>query len=60
MYTGAGITADGFGDGYSGLKVGDPADLVLLNADPTRVEEEGLKGIRAVMTIIGGQVAWEC
>ena len=59
MYTGGGATAANFGGRYPGIRAGDPADLVLLDADPTRVDEAGLKNIRAVMTIIGGRVAWE-
>ena len=34
------------------------ADLVLVDADPTKVELSGLKDIRAVMTMVGGQVVW--
>ena len=55
MYTGAG----GSGGGYQGIRVGDPADMVLLDADPGRVDPEELKDIRAVMTVIGGEIAWE-
>ncbi|PKB80188.1 MAG: hypothetical protein BZY88_09420 [SAR202 cluster bacterium Io17-Chloro-G9] len=59
MYTSAGGSAAKFGGIHSGIKAGYPADLVLLEADPTRVDEDSLKNIRAVMTIIGGKVAWE-
>ena len=42
-----------------GITPGGAADLALLDADPTDIDPEGLKDIRATMTIIGGQVAWE-
>ncbi len=42
-----------------GIRKGSTADLLLLNADPLEVGQEGLKDIRAVMTIIGGRIAWE-
>ena len=56
-YTGAG--APGYEGRGPGITTGDPADLVLLDADPTRVDPEDLKNIRAVMTILAGNVAWE-
>ena len=59
MYTGSGAAAAALGGRHPGIRAGDPADLVLLDADPARVDETGLKNIRAVMTIIGGRVAWE-
>ncbi|MDY6834695.1 MAG: amidohydrolase [Chloroflexota bacterium] len=35
------------------------ADLVVLDGDPTRVEPGGLKDLKVVRTIIGGEVVWE-
>ena len=43
----------------SAIRRGGPADLVLLDRDPAHVDAEELTGIRAVMTIIGGIVAWK-
>ncbi|MFH1647394.1 MAG: amidohydrolase family protein, partial [Chloroflexota bacterium] len=41
------------------LTPGKLADIAVLSADPTRVDPERLKDIRVLMTIIGGEVAWE-
>ena len=41
------------------IKPGKLADLVLVDADPTGVEPQAWLGIRAVLTLIGGRVAWE-
>jgi predicted amidohydrolase YtcJ len=41
------------------IEVGKLADLVLLDRDPTRVEADELRHVKATMTIIGGQVAWQ-
>jgi predicted amidohydrolase YtcJ len=38
---------------------GKLADLVLLTADPTKVEVERIPDIKVEMTVIGGKVAWE-
>ena len=58
MHTG--WTLDGSPAGRTnGIRKGSSADLVLLNTDPLEVGQEGLKDIRAVMTIIGGRIAWE-
>ena len=38
---------------------GKLADLVLLTADPTKVEVERIPDIKVEMTAIGGKVAWE-
>ena len=59
MYTIAGARADGTQDVKGTIKPGKLADLVLLDRDPTTVEQEGLKDVRPVMTIVGGKVAWE-
>ncbi len=59
MYTIAGARADGTQDVKGTIKPGKLADLVLLDQDPIAMEEEGLKDVRPVMTIVGGRVAWE-
>ncbi len=59
MHTIAGARADGAQDLKGTIKPGKLADLVLLDQDPTAVEHEGLKDVRPVMTMVGGEVAWE-
>ena len=44
---------------HMGITPGNAADLALLDADPSEIGVEEIKDIRATMTIIGGQVAWE-
>ena len=44
---------------HMGITPGSAADLALLDADPSEIGVEEIKDIRATMTIIGGQVAWE-
>ena len=41
------------------IKPGKLADLVLVDADPTGVDPQTWLGIRAVLTLVGGRVAWE-
>lgn len=41
------------------IKEGYLADFVLLDQDPTTVEPEALKDIRPLMTVVGGEVAWQ-
>ena len=41
------------------ISVGKLADLVVLSADPTKVNDEELKNIKVEKTIIGGKVFWE-
>ncbi|MCI0880108.1 MAG: amidohydrolase family protein, partial [Chloroflexi bacterium] len=53
-----GAHADGSGDRKGTISRGKLADLVLVDADPTEVEPDKLKDIRAVMTVIGGNVVW--
>jgi len=38
---------------------GKLADIVVLSDNPERVPEEGIKDIKAVMTMVGGRVVWE-
>lgn len=59
MHTLAGAYAS-FREGELGsIRPGKLADLVLLSEDPLAVEPEGLREIRAVMTVVGGRVVWE-
>jgi hypothetical protein len=39
--------------------VGKLADMVVLNADPTKVSSEELREIRVEKTIISGEVVWQ-
>ena len=41
------------------IRPGKLADLVLVDADPTESDPQTLLGIRAVLTLVGGRVAWE-
>ncbi len=41
------------------IKEGYLADFVLLDQDPASVEPEALKDIRPLMTVVGGEVAWQ-
>jgi predicted amidohydrolase YtcJ len=41
------------------IAVGKLADLALLDSDPTAVDPEGIKEIRVMMTMVGGNVVWE-
>ena len=41
------------------IEVGKLADMVLLDEDPTRVDPERLRHIKANITIIGGKVVWQ-
>jgi predicted amidohydrolase YtcJ len=58
MYTTGGAWADGSQARKGSISAGKLADLVLVDADPTRVAPSGLKSIKAVLTIIGGKVVW--
>jgi hypothetical protein len=58
MYTTGGAWADGSQARKGSIRAGKLADLVLVDADPTRVAPSGLKSIKAVLTIIGGKVVW--
>ena len=41
------------------ISPGKLADLVLVDADPLTVDPDGLKDIKAKMTMVGGKVVWE-
>ena len=59
MYTLAGAHAEGTGSLKGSIRCGKLADLVLLDADPTRIGATGLKDIEAVLTLVGGQILWD-
>ena len=58
MYTLGGAVADGAGARKGSIRPGNLADLVLLDADPTTVAPDQIKGIKAVLTVVDGKVVW--
>ena len=59
MYTLAAAEAGGAATQEGSITPGKRADLVLVNADPVATVPELLKGIRPVLTVVGGKVVWE-
>ena len=59
MYTFAAANAEGMEDEKGSIIPGKLADMVLVDADPLSMDAERLPGIRSVLTIIDGMVAWE-
>ncbi len=59
MYASSGANSEGFGQRKGTIQPGMLADMVLLDTDPFSAEPEQLKEIRAVLTVVGGQVVWE-
>src|SRR5687767_15933442 len=45
-------------DKKGSIEVGKLADLAVLSADYFKVPEEGIKGIQAVLTVLGGKVGF--
>ena len=41
------------------IEAGKLADLVLLNDDPTTIEADAIRDIRAELTLIGGRIVWQ-
>lgn len=41
------------------ITAGKLADMVVLNADPTRLTADEFRNLQVDMTIIGGEVVWE-
>jgi len=41
------------------VRVGEPGDLVLLDADPLAATPASLRGLAASVTVVGGRVDWE-
>ncbi len=59
MHTLAGAYASFAENDTGSIAVGKLADLVLLDKDPTSVEEDAIKDIRVLKTIVGGETVWE-
>jgi hypothetical protein len=59
MYTLGGALAEGSQARKGSIAPGKLADLVLVDSDPREVAPLMLKDIRAMLTIIGGQVVWD-
>ena len=59
MYTSGGAYAAFQEEEKGSIEAGKLADLVLLDEDPTGVEAEGIRNIKAGLTVIGGRVVWE-
>ena len=59
FYTLGGAWAEGTHDRKGSIRPGKLADLVVLDADPTMVAPSKFKDIRAVLTVVGGRVAWD-
>jgi predicted amidohydrolase YtcJ len=59
MYTAGGAYAEGTESRKGTICRGKLADLTLLDGDPATTTPSQLKEIRAVLTIVGGQVVWD-
>ncbi|MCH8063710.1 MAG: amidohydrolase [Chloroflexi bacterium] len=59
LYTSTAARAIGRESSGGRIAVGEAADLVLLDEDPTAVSDHELLNLRVVMTLIGGLVVWE-
>jgi len=59
MYTKSSAELEGTAQDKGSISPGKLADLVLVDTDPLTVEAEGLKGIKAKMTMLRGKVIWE-
>jgi len=59
MYTLSGAELEGSAQEKGSISPGKLADFVLVDTDPLTVDLEGLKEIKAKMTIVGGKVVWE-
>ena len=58
-YTLGAAYAEGTEDLKGSIRPGKLADLVVLDSDPTAIQPEQLQSIKAVMTVVGGRIAWE-
>jgi predicted amidohydrolase YtcJ len=59
MYTRAGARSEGTGRRKGAIAAGYFADMTLMDGDPTRLELDRIKAIKAVMTIVDGKVGWD-
>ena len=58
-YSSGGAWVEGNEARKGSIRPGKLADLVLVGADPTRVDPQAMLGVKAVLTLVGGRVAWE-
>ncbi len=59
MHTLAGAYASFAENDAGSIAAGKLADLVLLDKDPTEIDAEGIKDVRVLKTIVGGEPVWE-
>ena len=59
MYTLSGAESEGTQADKGSITPGKLADMVLVDADPLTMDPEGLKDVKATLTIVGGRVALE-
>ncbi len=59
MHTLAGAVAEGTAADKGSITPGKLADLVLVDNDPLATGQESIKGIRPLLTILGGKIIWE-
>ena len=58
MGTIEGAYATGEEDKKGSIEVGKLADLTMLTEDPFKVPGDEVKNIKALMTIVGGEIVW--
>jgi predicted amidohydrolase YtcJ len=58
MGTIEGAYATGEEDKKGSIEVGKLADLTMLSEDPLKIQGDEVKNIKALMTIVGGEVVW--
>ena len=59
MHTISSAESEGTQADKGSITPGKLADLVLVDANPLTIDSEGLKDIKAKMTLVGGKVVWE-
>ena len=59
MYTLSGAELEGTVKDKGSITTGKLADLVLVDANPLKIDPDELKDIKAKMTMVGGRVVWE-
>ena len=59
MYTVSGAESEGTQADKGSITPGKLADLALVDANPLTIDSDGLKDIKAKMTMIGGEIVWE-
>jgi predicted amidohydrolase YtcJ len=58
MYISGGAAANFEWSLKGSVSPGKMADFVVLNRDPFMVSPDGIKDVRAVMTVLGGRIVW--